>query len=280
MSSGTSIRNILISAATFILLEVAALAILSKSSALANIWVNRASHRTMAALWGSIESVRNTFRLSAENDALLEQNVKISAELDKYKLLDKQAAESNAMPAQVNDAFVYIPATIVKLSKNSAHNYIILNKGSEDGVEPDCGIISNKGVVGIVKAVDKHYSYGLTLMNTNVGIGGRIKGKDYLAPVVWDNRTTNGAILKDLPLHHVVNPGDTVVTSGFSTIFPPDVPIGVTGESIIVDGSVFNTDITLFQDFVSIKYVTVAKNIERDEIEALEAKGEGIDENQ
>ena len=59
--------SILVSAAIFILLEVAALAMLDRSSTLQDIWINRASHRVMAALWSSGESVRNYFRLEAAN---------------------------------------------------------------------------------------------------------------------------------------------------------------------------------------------------------------------
>lgn len=270
MSTGSSIRNVLLSAAIFVALEIAALAILNRSSSLANIWINRASHRTMAALWGGFENLKNIFSLSGQNQALLEQNIRLTNELQKYKLAEEMATESSSATDGRRGPFLYIPATIVKINTNTAHNHIILNKGSEDGVKPDCGIISTEGVIGVIEAVGRHYSYGLTLMNTDISIGGRIKGKDYLAPVVWDGRTTNGAWIKDMPLHHVVAPGDTVVTSGYSSIFPPDVPIGIAGESIMVDGSVFNVKVTLFQDFSSLKYVSIVENLDRDEIQALE----------
>ncbi len=278
MSTGSSARNILLSAAIFIAMEIAALAILSKSSSLANIWINRASHRAMAAIWGGFENVRNIFNLSEQNEALLEQNIRLTNELQKYKAAEESVTEASSSAEARSSAFRYIPATIVKINTNTAHNHIILNKGSEDGVKPDCGIISADGVIGIIEAVGKHYSYGLTLMNDNVSIGGRIKGKGYLAPVVWDGRSTNGAYLKDVPLHHAVAPGDTVVTSGFSTIFPPDVPIGIAGESTMVDGSVYEITVTLFQDFSRLRYVSIVENLEKAEIQALEAKEEGKDE--
>lgn len=271
MSTDSSARNILLSAAIFIAMEIAALAILSKSSSLANIWITRASHRTMAAVWGGFENVRNIFNLSEQNEVLLEQNIRLTEELQKYKAAEEAATEVSSSAEAKSSTFRYIPATIVKISTNTAHNHIILNKGSEDGVKPDCGIISADGVIGIIKAVGRHYSYGLTLMNANVSIGGRIKGKGYLAPVVWDGRSTNGAYMKDMPLHHVVAPGDTIVTSGFSTIFPPDVPVGVAGESTMVDGSVYNITVTLFQDFSRLKYVSIVENLEKADIQALEA---------
>ena len=67
-------------------------------------------------------------------------------------------------------AFSYTPATIVKMSRGRVHNYVILNKGSEDGILPQSGIITDRGVIGIVKSVSRHYSYGLTLMNPDVNV--------------------------------------------------------------------------------------------------------------
>lgn len=275
MSTGTSAKRILANAAIFIVLEIAALAILSKSSVLENIWLNRASHRVMAVLWGSVDDVRNAFSLVKQNEELMEQNAKLSKKIFEYQETESILQEMSAIAGKTDHTYKFIPATIVKMSTNTAHNYIILNKGSEDGVSPDSGIISSEGVIGIVTAVDSHYSYGLTLMNTNVSIGARVKSNKCLAPIVWDGKSSNGGYLKDIPLHYEVSPGDTVVTSGFSNIFPPDIPIGIAGSSTLVDGSVFYVKVTLFQDFSSVKYVTIVKNLDKEEIMALEAKEEG-----
>jgi len=128
--------------------------------------------------------------------------------------------------------------------------------------------------VGVVQAVDKHYSYGLTLMNPQMSIGARIGGSELVAPLTWDGRHSGRALLSNLPPHFNVAPGDTVRTSGFSSIFPPDIPIGVTGGSRLVDGSTRQVDVELFQDFSRLRYVTVVENRDRAAIMALEAEGE------
>ena len=251
MPQGRKTSSFLVSAAIFILLEVAALVMLHFTSTLQDIWINRASHRTMAFLWGHGESVRAYGRLEAEQEELA-----------------RMAARDSA-------SYRYIPATVVKMSRNRSHNYIILNKGSEDGVRPQSGIISDKGVVGIVEAVDRHYSYGRTLMDLQMSVGARIGRTEVVSLLSWDGIRSNGAVVRNLPPHYSVEPGDTVRTSGYSTIFPPDVPIGVTGESHLVEGSTRAVDVTLFQDFSTVRYVTVVENLERTEIMALEAAGEG-----
>ena len=257
--------SILVSAVVFILLELAALVLLYRASTLQNIWINRASHRTMALLWGSGETLRSRFQLEALNRELQAENARLQERLRVSGPADGPREEG---------IYRYTPATVVKMSRNRTHNYIILDKGSEDGIRPQSGIISDRGVVGVIQAVDKHFSYGLTLMNPDISIGARLDRSELVATIAWDGRRTDRAILRNLPPHQVVEPGDTVRTSGFSILFPPDVPIGVTGDSRILDGSTRQVEVTLFQDFARLRYVTVVENLKRSEIMALEAAGE------
>lgn len=272
--------SILVSAAIFILLEIAALAMLDSTSTLQDIWINRASHRTMAALWGTGEKLRNYFMLETVNERLVRQNDSLQRKLAEYRR--KQEAELEAKSAAIPDSlplkiarnhFTYTPATIVKMSRNRPQNYVIINKGYEDGITPQSGIITSRGIIGIVNSVSRHYAYGLTLMNPNVTVSARIGQDGITAPLVWDGIGTNGAVLTDIPPHFEINRGDTVWTSGYSSIFPEGVALGITGESRLVDGSNQHVDVTLFQDFSSAHYVTVTRNTDLQEIQNLESEG-------
>lgn len=273
MPQGHKATPFLASAATFIILELAALALLHATSTLQNIWINRASHRAMALLWSSGETVRSHFQLEKINQELLEENAALQERLRAYERRDVEQEEVARMAARESATYRYTPATVVKMSRNRLHNYIILNKGSEDGIQPQSGIISDRGVVGVVEAVDRHYAYGLTLMNPVISVGARIGQTDVVAPLSWDGIHSDGAVVRNLPPHINIEPGDTVRTSGYSTIFPPGIPIGVTGATRLVDGSTRQVDVRLFQDFSTVRYVTVVENLEREAILALEAEG-------
>ena len=274
MSQGGRTYAILVSAAIFIAMEVAALAMLSRSSTLQNIALNRFSRRTAAALWGGGEKVRSHFYTYRQNDSLAAENARLREEL--RTLREAGAASQEASAAYGGGGrFIYTPATIVKLSRGTAHNYIIINKGSDDGIIPQSGIITGRGIVGIISAVDRHYAYGLTLMNANVSVSVRIGDEGVTAPMRWDGASIDGAVVRDIPPHYQINPGDTVWTSGLSAIFPGDIPVGIAGESRLVDGSTRQVKVKLFQDFNSLRYVTVAENAERSEIETLEASENG-----
>ena len=270
MAQGRKTSAIIISAAIFILLEVAALAMLRSSSTLHDIALGRVSRRVQASLWGGGETIRNHFRLQRQNDSLALENARLHDELQAYRLRDERQKEEAAAVKESHGQFRYIPATVVKMSRGTAHNYIILNKGSEDGVVPQSGIITERGVVGIISSVGKHYSYGLTLMNGNVTVSAKIGSSGINAPMRWDGLSSSGARLLDIAPHHSISPGDTVRTSGFSNIFPAGIPIGVSTGTNLVDGSTISVDVKLFQDFSNVHYVTIVENRDKAEIEALE----------
>ena len=253
-------------AAIFIILEIAALAMLGNGSSLQGIWLNRASRRVQALLWGGSETLRNYFFLDKQNQEMALANTALMEELQRYRSL----SQSPSLPEQ-SSHYRFTPATVVKMSRNSSHNYIILDKGSEDGIKPESGIITDHGVVGFIEGVGKKYSYGITLMNSGASVSSRIGKDGFTGPLVWDGRATDKATIRDLPMHYDNHPGDTVYTSGFSNIFPPDIPIGVTGESAVADGATLRVGVSLFQDFGTVRYVTVVENLDKEEINALEA---------
>ena len=259
-------------AATFIVLEIAAVFMLAGSRSLQDVWLNRATHRVLAAVWSGGESVRSWFGLREQNRALAEENFRMAEAL--RTLEGRQTAAAGAVSDTVTGHWRYTPATIVKMSRNSQHNYIILDKGSADGIVPRSGIVTPAGVVGIVNAVDEHFCYGITLQNALVSVSARIGRTGLVAPLEWDGRHSNGAVMKGLPLHYTVAAGDTVWTSGFSTVFPPDIPIGVTGRIRQVDGSTNEVSVQLFQDFSALRYVIITENLDREQIAEIEKEGQ------
>lgn len=272
MSKERKITQKIISAAVFILLEIAAVAMLRNNGTLQKIWISRASHQLMAWTWGGSESIVDFFKLKRTNAELAEENARLLQELRKYHDMDNSSKEKAATDSLAYDSssFHMIPATIVKISRNKQHNYFIINKGYEDGIFPESGVITSNGVVGIIDAVDKHYSYGLSLMNTNLNVSARLGIDGAIGPMKWDGISSSRALLQEISIQNEQTPGDTVWTSGFSSIFPADIPLGITGESRVINGATYEIDVDLFQDFNDLKYVTVAINSGREEILYLE----------
>ncbi len=276
MARSRSVGARILCAAVFILLETAAIVMLNHNNSMQRLWTMRLSHGFMAKTWGFTQKVRGYFSLAGQNEELALENHRLREMIREYEDAAK-ATDISLQSVTRDDGFVYTPAQIIKSGTNSQHNYLILDKGSEDGIVQNSGIISSKGVIGIVDAVSRHYSYAISFLNTEVNISSRLGGTGAVGPLAWDGKKTDGAILKEIPLQYRYSPGDTVYTSGYSVIFPPDIPLGTAGDASIINGATNEITVNLFQDYTALKFVTIVRNTRAAEIEALEQTREDKD---
>ena len=276
MARSRSVGARILCAAVFILLETAAIVMLNHNNSMQRLWTMRLSHGFMAKTWGFTQKVRGYFSLAGQNEELALENHRLRKMIREYEDAAK-ATDISLQSVARDDGFVYTPAQIIKSGTNSQHNYLILDKGSEDGIVQNSGIISSKGVIGIVDAVSRHYSYAISFLNTEVNISSRLGGTGAVGPLAWDGKNTDGAILKEIPLQYRYSPGDTVYTSGYSVIFPPDIPLGTAGDASIINGATNEITVNLFQDYTALKFVTIVRNTRAAEIEALEQTREDKD---
>ena len=134
-----------------------------------------------------------------------------------YAGLQESTRDSSAEVARADAApgrFRYAPASIIKISNNKQHNFIIVDKGAEDGITPQSGIITEKGVIGIISAVSRHYSYAISFRNTGMTVSARIGRTGPVGSLTWDGKSTCGALLNEIPHHIGIEKGDTVYTRG------------------------------------------------------------------
>ena len=222
----------------------------------------------MGAVWGGTQNIKEYFSLKRTNDALAREN-----EALKMRVTELEAANAEnlrKMPSYRTEGYVYIPAEIVKISNNTQHNYIIVGKGSADGVAEGSGIITGKGVIGVIDAVSRHFSYARSFKNHDMSISARLGREGSVGPLTWDGKSSSGAILSEIPHHVHFEPGDTVYTSGYSSIFPPDIPLGTIGKSKIVNGATFEIEVRMFEDYGALRYVIVVDHSGKEEIKELE----------
>lgn len=258
-----SIFSVIVDAAIFIILEVAALSMLANNGKLQNIWISKLAHNVMVQVWGTSQTISSYFRLSSQNDELAQENFNLRMKLKHY---EEAISREEITKEVIIGNFKYTPAEIVKISKNKQHNYIILNKGSEDGITLNSGVITEKGAIGIIEAVSEHYSYAIAFTNHELSISSRVGKEGAVGPLSWDGIGSRSANLKEIPLHIDVQPGDTIFTSGHSSFFPADIPLGEAVKTTIVNGSTQDIKVNLFQDYRSLRYATIVNNIHGDEL--------------
>ena len=260
----------LITAAIFIILEVAALNMLN-SSPIQRSWFAKGGHIVMGSLWGTTQDIKHYFSLKEKNEKLAMENFILREQMLEMNAIIRDSVRVSRIQADgVADGYRYIPAAIVKISNNTQHNYLIIGKGAKDGVKEGSGIITGKGAIGVIDAVSDNYAYARSFKNHGMNISARLGRNGTVGPVSWDGYSNDGALLREIPHHVEFSPGDTVYTSGYSSIFPPDIPIGTAGESEIVNGSTYEIKVRMFEDFGALRYVTVVENLGKDEIQRLE----------
>lgn len=264
-------RNLTI-AAIFLLLEVAAVAILRSTDSLQSVWLSRASGQVKVWLWGGTTKVKSYFALKEKNSQLEEENARLWDELRRYRALERQGELASL--STLDDKYECVVAQVIQLSTNSQRNYFIIDKGSADGVQAHSGVVTAHGVVGVVDIVNKKYSFGRTLMNPDISVSVRLGRHGLSGTLTWDGVHNDGAVLHGIPLHKEVIQGDTVRTSGYSNLFPPDIVLGTVTGTKVRNGSSKDVIVNLFRDFSTLEYVYVLKNADLDEIRELEQEVE------
>ena len=272
MRKGNIIKHV-ITAAIFIALEIAALAMLNHNGMLQRMWFSEAAQGFMGSIWGSTQKVKDYFHLRSANDSLALENHALRVKVAQME--EAMAAAGAAMPEFAEGKtgrYSYIPANIMKISNNSQHNYMIIGKGAADGVVEGSGVITGRGAVGIIDAVSENFSYARSFKNHEMSISARLGRNGAVGPLSWDGRSSTGAILKEIPHHVEFHPGDTVYTSGYSSIFPADIPLGTAGKAKIVNGATYEINVTRFEDFAAVRHVTRVENLGREEMKTLEGE--------
>ena len=246
---------------------------LKHNGPLQNIWFSEAAHGFMGNIWGCTQKVKDYFHLKSANDSLALENHNLRVRLAQLEesLTASGVSVQQGMPDRAA-GYRYVPASIMKISNNTQHNYMIIGKGAADGVAEGSGVITGKGAVGIIDAVSENHSYARSFRNHGMSISARLGRTGAVGPLNWDGRSSNGAILREIPHHVTFEKGDTVYTSGFSSIFPADIPLGTTGGAKVVNGATYEIDVTLFEYFSALRYVTVVENLGREEMKRLEDK--------
>jgi len=166
--------------------------------------------------------------------------------------------------------FSYIPASVINSSTNKQFNFITLDKGRHHGIEPEMAVISPRGVVGIVYAVSGNFSTVIPMINRDFRLSAKIRRNGYFGSLSWPGTGFDLAVLEEIPFHVDILPGDTIVTSGYSAIFPEGIMIGTVRDFEAEKGNFYTIAVTIGVDYKSLSYVNVIRNLLRDEQLELE----------
>ena len=210
--------------------------------------------------------------LSDENKILITQNTALLNKRTTSYINNKRLANFTT-DSLYSQQYQYISAEIIRNSVWKKHNYLTINKGKNNGVKTETAVISPSGVIGIIKDVGSNFSNVISLLNTELLISGKIKKNNYFGSVSWDGVDYQHVKLNEIPFHVKLEKGDTIITSGYSLIFPEGVLIGTISDfTKIKGGDFYDITIKLSVDFKSAEHVYIINNLKKMEIISLENK--------
>jgi rod shape-determining protein MreC len=229
-------------------------------------FINSANFLT-GGIYNSINNLTEYLHLKSQNDVLAEENNRL-----KMLLFNSENKKDSTYLDTVSYTGTY-KFTLAKVLKNSysgAQNFLLLNKGKDDGLTQDLGVISSKGIIGIVDRTSNSYATVISVLNTVNKISAQLKKTNHFGTLSWNAKSPYFVQLIDIPKIAPILKGDTIITSGRSSIFPKGIPIGVIHNfKLDAAENYYEINIKLFNDMTNLEHVYTIENSDAAEINSI-----------
>ena len=252
----------------FVILEFFALSLIFKSHKYQEVKFLNTTNAVVGTMLGYVNGFNTFIHLGKNNKALVEENAMLKKQI---RFQNQYPSDSNLPKNSDLYTFDYVVAKIENNSINKNINYITINKGSNDGLQKGLGVISSNGVVGIVTNVSPNFSLIMSVISVKTLIGVRHKNTNSLGNLRWTGNDPYTLQVDGFSKTLPAKKGDTIVTAGFSSIFPLDVAVATIKDVKPDEGSSFyNINVRLTNDISSLSYVYVVKNKRKNELDSLQ----------
>ena len=220
-------------------------------------------------------SVVEFFKLRTANDNLSDENTTLKNQIinlqNKLSTLQKGTPDSILFQIPPEMEYQFISAKVINCTTNKLQNYITLNKGAEDGLKVDMGVISDEGVVGIVKTVSRRFAVVIPILNPKIEISCKFKRNNYSGSLLWDGKDYRYSNLTDIARHVELTLGDTLISSGLTSTFPEGVPVGYIEDFNIKESDAYyKIKVKLAVNFRKLSHVKVINYLNYNEQKDIE----------
>jgi len=244
----------------FLILETICFLFIARSGFFQRASLVTTSNVVSGQLFSSVNAVEEYFSLKYTNRLLSEENARL-----RNRMMESYLNPDNTLYLNPTDSierhYEYVPVKVVNNTVNRQKNYITINKGAKYGIQPDMAVVSTNGIVGIVIDVSENFSSVISLLHLDAKVSAKILKNDYFGSLTWDGNDKNFAVFSDISTYVTIEQGDTIVTSGLSTVFPEGIMIGTIYDFFVPEGENFyRIRIKLSTDFSNLSFAYVIKN--------------------
>lgn len=221
-----------------------------------------------------LNQVYSYISLREQNERLLEEKARLEHDLIALRRSIADTDANSRILETTDSVATYVVARVVNNVSRLGETYYMINRGHADGIMADMAVMSETGVVGSVMEVSDHYSVVIPIINSKLRLSCEVKGKGHQGQL-YSQGLHQPSVLGGVPRHAEIVPGDTVLTSGYSYIFPEGMMVGVVesesrGDVSGADAAFGTYRLRLATDFERLRYVYVRIAPPMTEAEALE----------
>ena len=196
-----------------------------------NLSIVRTLRASSLEITGQLESslswMGRYFHALEENEHLRSENIQLSSNLARSREADIENGKLRRLVGFVDTvSYKLEPVRIIEKDITFQKNYLTINKGSNHGVKKDMGVLDAQGILGKVVLVSENYALVMSYLNMDFRVPAKIQPSQAQGILKWEGVDRDQLLLEHVIKTESVNPGDLVVTSGFSSVFPPGYPIG------------------------------------------------------
>lgn len=256
----------------FIILESLALRYYANSTAYSKVKMATASNYVVGTIHSQLSGINNYFHLKKENLQLINQVAELQNQIDQYKGMQSGVLMPDSAYLQTFNisGYEYFPVTVVNNHITNQHNYITINRGAKDGITPEMAILSAGSIAGYVIGCSDNYAVCMSVLNVDFNTSGKIKGSDYFGSIRWDGLSYEYLTLTEISKYAVINKGDSVLTTNYSSIFPPDVMIGTVEDFELQNNIYYEVKVKIQANMASLNNVLAVKYVDLEERKQLE----------
>jgi len=225
--------------------------------------LNSISNNFTSIISEGSSSIESYFNLKNKNEELIQENLDLINRIYSNKKIINDTL-------LINSPYIFSSAKIINNNFSYSKNYLIIDKGSTDGIHKEMGVITSRGIIGIIVDVSENYSRVMSILNLNSKINAKIKNSFHFGSLEWNGEDPSILNLNDVPKIAKIKIGDSIVSGGMSAIFPENLPIGIVSKIHLKDSeNYYGIEVLINNDMTSAKNVYVINNLDKEEIDNI-----------
>jgi len=213
--------------------------------------------------------LNNFFLLKKQNNDLVDAYTQLQTKnKDNYKIIT--ASFQRYINSNKIHVYDYLPSEVLKNSISMKNNHLTILGGKKHGINQGMAVVAPQGVVGVIRNSSENFAVAISLLNTKLTLSAKLHKDKHFGSIHWNGNSDFILDFDYIPDRVNALPGDTVVTSGYSFIFPKNIPIAiVTDVKKDISTSFLKIKAKPIVDFGAIDKVWIIKNLLNKELKEV-----------